>query len=82
MKSNDYIRFLTEEAVKYMNLSSEEKAERKQKRRNYLIRCMVTNGWGLFLFPFSPGTMKEKIAGINPAIFHSLWMQLSKKFLH
>ncbi|WP_040985292.1 YqzE family protein [Oceanobacillus jeddahense] len=51
MKSNDYIRFLTEEMVKYMNLSSEEKEERKQKKKNSSSQ-LYSNKW-LGVIPFS-----------------------------
>ncbi|WP_152656215.1 YqzE family protein [Oceanobacillus sp. CFH 90083] len=51
MKSNDYIRFLTEEMVKYMHLSSEEKAERKQKKQK-ASNPLYSNKW-LGVIPFS-----------------------------
>lgn len=51
MKSNEYIRFLTEEAVKYMNLSLEEKAERKRKKKKSSYP-MYGNKW-LGVIPFS-----------------------------
>lgn len=50
MKSNDYIRFLTEEMMKYMNLSAEEKEERKQKKKT--AQQLYSNKW-LGVIPFS-----------------------------
>ncbi|MCA1023016.1 YqzE family protein [Halobacillus litoralis] len=32
MNQNDYVKFLTEEMVKYMQLSKEEKKQRKQEK--------------------------------------------------
>ncbi|GIO23148.1 YqzE family protein [Oceanobacillus sp. J11TS1] len=50
MKSNDYIRFLTEEMMKYMHLSAEEKKERKQKKKT--SNPFYSNRW-LGVIPFS-----------------------------
>ena len=50
MKSNDYIRFLTEEMMKYMHLSAEEKEERKQKKKT--SNLFYSNRW-LGVIPFS-----------------------------
>lgn len=43
MKSNDYIRFLTEEMMKYINLPTEEK-KNGSKKRNLLINFIAING--------------------------------------
>ncbi|MGP4061729.1 YqzE family protein [Halobacillus litoralis] len=32
MKQNDYVKFLTEEMVKYMHMSKEEKKQKKEKK--------------------------------------------------
>ncbi|GEN87389.1 MULTISPECIES: YqzE family protein [Oceanobacillus] len=50
MKSNDYIRFLTEEMMKYINLPTEEKKERKQKKKS--SNQLYSNKW-LGIIPFS-----------------------------
>lgn len=50
MKSNDYIRFMTEQLVSYMNLLPEEKKERKQKRKT--SSQLYSNKW-FGILPFA-----------------------------
>lgn len=56
MSGNDYIKFMTEQVITYMDLSSEEKKKRKNKKADYPF---YTSKW-LGILPFTIKMMFQK----------------------
>ncbi|KGX88866.1 hypothetical protein N784_00500 [Pontibacillus litoralis JSM 072002] len=48
MSPNDYVKFMTEEVVKYMELPKEKKKERKQRKK------AARKPWSITLFGIIP----------------------------
>lgn len=58
MSGNDYVKFMTQEIVKYMDLPEEEKKNRRQKRDK---GDHISNRWfGLLPFAFKMLVKKKK----------------------
>ncbi|MGJ9456954.1 YqzE family protein [Oceanobacillus sp. CF4.6] len=56
MSGNDYLKFITEQLISYMDLSSEEKQKRKKRKKDYPI---YTSKW-LGMLPFTIRIMFQK----------------------
>jgi len=56
MKSNDYVKFMTQQLVTYMELPAEERKKRKLEQKNPSI---YTNRW-LGVFPFALRVIRKK----------------------
>ncbi|MFC4022806.1 YqzE family protein [Oceanobacillus longus] len=56
MSGNDYLKFITEQLISYMDLSSEEKQKRKKQKKDYPI---YTSKW-LGMLPFTIRIMFQK----------------------
>lgn len=56
MSGNDYIKFLTEQFVTYMDLSPEE---RKKRKTDHNERTSISNRW-FGVLPFAIKSMRKK----------------------
>ncbi|PAV29124.1 YqzE family protein [Virgibacillus profundi] len=65
MSGNDYIKFMTEQVVAYIDLPSDERDERrKRKEEQKEEQRIYTNKWlGVLPFAFRIFIKKTKVAG-------------------
>ncbi|MFD1018728.1 YqzE family protein [Thalassobacillus hwangdonensis] len=47
MSGNDYVKFVTQELVRYMDMTKEEKTQRKHSRKNDKISKRSTRMFGI-----------------------------------
>ncbi|WP_249871111.1 YqzE family protein [Oceanobacillus saliphilus] len=61
MSGNDYLKFMTEQVITYMNLPTEEKKKRKSEKKH---KPIFMNRW-LGMLPFTIKVMFQKRLGHN-----------------
>nr|WP_204497134.1 YqzE family protein [Aquibacillus albus] len=60
MSGNDYVKFMTQEIVKYMNMPQEEKKKRKENRSNNKTDNISGRWFGLLPFALKLLIQKKK----------------------
>ncbi|MCT2537544.1 YqzE family protein [Aquibacillus koreensis] len=61
MSGNDYMKFMTQEIVKYMDMPQEERKKRRQENKSQRKQDTLSNRWfGLLPFAFKLLVKKKK----------------------